>query len=51
MLQSQSQQKSHASGEIPMVKAWFEQLPLAERVLCVTTIDANITQSIKNMVY
>lgn len=34
---------------IPSVKEWFQQLTLAERILCVTTVDPNITTSINNM--
>lgn len=36
-------------ASIPSVKEWFSQLSLAERVLCMTTVDANITSSINSM--
>jgi hypothetical protein len=32
-----------------MVKQWFEQLSVPERVQCITTIDVNITKSIRYM--
>lgn len=31
------------------MKEWFQQLTLTERILCVTTVDPNITTSINNM--
>lgn len=34
---------------IPQLKEWFQQLSLAERILCVTTVDPNITASIHRM--
>ena len=35
--------------QIPMVKEWFESLELSERVLCLTTVDAEIVSTLKKM--
>ena len=45
------QNRGGASNEvsIPQLKEWFQQLTPNERVLCVTTIDANVTSSVNNM--